>query len=112
MILLINKKFLEKEDLMTEHTLTRAQVRRFIGAVGCTSEPQLIIGNNFSTEQLRTMAEEHGGLVDLPMFTDDPQLNFVIDCVMADDDDQPEWSEEEYEAEIKEAKRDGLLSSV
>ena len=88
---------------MVIHTLTAEQVQKFIGAVG--GVPRSVAGNQFSTEELRKLAESAGGLRDWPKITDDQQVNFAVDCVVEDESEEPTYDEQLYAAEV-EAFRD------
>ena len=70
---------------MTVHNLTDMQVQKFISAIG--GVPQTVVGaGKFTTQQLKALAESVDGLRDVPRITDDPQVNFAVDCVSQDEE--------------------------
>ena len=86
---------------MATHTLTTEQVQKFIGAIG--GVPRTVAGGQFTTQQLKTLAESVKGLQDWPKITDDPKVNFAIDCLraMMSEDEEPEYDEKLYAEEIE-----------
>lgn len=69
-----------------------------------------IPGGEFSTEQLKDLAVGNGGLHDWPSTTDDPHVNYAVDCVVDPEDEQP-YNPELYQAEVDEYKaRHGLAT--
>ncbi len=89
---------------MTTHTLTTEQVQKFIGAIG--GIPQSVAGGQFTTQQLKTLAESVKGLQDWPKITDDSQVNFAVDCVVVEDEgEEPTYDERLYATEVEEAFR-------
>jgi len=98
---------------MNKHTLTLAQLEKFFKAVGTTSIPNILSGiGTYTTNQLRTMSALAGGLQSFPKITDDPRVNFAIDCVVAleqEDDEEPGYDERMYAAEVESFRIDGLL---
>ena len=88
---------------MATHTLTDDQMRKFADAVGGTrcSKP---LGGTFITDHLKKIVELIGGLHDWPKLTDDPRVNFAVDCVVEDDGEEPEYDEEVYAKEAATAK--------
>lgn len=96
---------------MNIHDFNDGQMKKFFDAVGCVREPRLC--GRFTTRQLKSLVKLNGGLNDWPKFTDDPLVNFAVDCIIADDDEQPpvydEQLEQLYLNEIEAAKTEGLL---
>lgn len=64
--------------------------------------------HNLTTEQLRKVVDAMGDGKDWPKATDDPKVNHAVDCIVADEGDEPEYEEKLYTAEIKAAKKAGL----
>ena len=64
--------------------------------------------HTLTTEQLRKFVFAVDGLNDWPKHTDDPEVNFAVDCVVQDDDDQPTYDEQLYVREIEAFKKAGL----
>ncbi|MEK7198159.1 MAG: hypothetical protein AAB648_01705 [Patescibacteria group bacterium] len=84
---------------MATHTLTTEQLQKFIGAIG--GVPQSVAGSQFTTQQLKTLAESVEGLRDWPKVTDDPKVNFAVDCVVEDEGEEPIYDEQLYAAEVE-----------
>lgn len=80
-------KFFKRGAEMVSHTFTTEQVQKFIGAVGGDVPKSEIIGGEFTTQQLITLAEQVGGFKDWPKATDDPRVNFAVDCVVQYDEE-------------------------
>lgn len=64
--------------------------------------------HNLTTEQLRKVVDAMGDGKDWPKATNDPKVNHAVDCIVADEGDEPEYDEKLYTAEIKAAKKAGL----
>ena len=92
---------------MQVHALTAEQVQKFLDAVG--GVPRSIAGNQFTTEELRKLAESAGGFHDFPKITDDPQVNFAIDCVVEDEGEEPTYDEQLYAAEVEVCRAHSLF---
>lgn len=60
---------------METHTLTTAQLRKLVKAIGD--------GNDF------------------PRYTDDPRVNYAVDCIVQDDGDVPPYDENLYTKEVE-----------
>lgn len=90
---------------MATHVFTTAQMRKFINAIGGVPKSE-VTGGQFTTQKLRTLAESIGGLDDWPKFTDDPRVNFAVDCVVLDDDDEPVY-DDLYVDEVEALRADG-----
>ena len=93
---------------MATHTLTAEQVQKFIGAVG--GVPRSVTGGQFTTQQLKTLTESVKGLQDWPNITDDPQVNFVVDCVVEDEGEEPTYDEQLYAAEVEAFRANGSFA--
>ena len=68
--------------------------------------------HTLTTEQLRTLVDAIGAGNDFPKNTDDPKVNFAVDCIVEDDGEEPIYDEQLYLEEIKafkalEAKKTG-----
>jgi len=63
--------------------------------------------HNLTTSQLRTLVEAVGGLKDWPQATTDPRINHAIDCIVADEGEEPEYDEQLYAKEIEVCKGRG-----
>lgn len=86
---------------MAIHSFTTEQMQKFVDAVGSARAPE-IAGGQFTTEQLRKLTESIGGLHDWPKITDDPKVNYAIDCIVEDDgDEEPAYDEQLYATEIE-----------
>ena len=95
---------------MATHNFTAERMSKFLGAVGAhigVDMPQ-IEGGEYTTEQLLEMASSRGGLHDWPNHTDDPRINYVVDCVVQSesfsqdiDYKEPEWDESMYSEEVR-----------
>lgn len=64
--------------------------------------------HNLTTEQLRKVIDAMGDGKDWPKATDDPKVNHAVDCIVADEGDEPEYDEKLYAAEVEAAKEAGL----
>ena len=66
-------------------------------------------------EQLKKLVDAVGDDKDWPKMTDDPQVNYVVDCLVGlkDDDEDAEYDEELYvrEAEAFKARRESERAS-
>ena len=93
---------------MTTHSLTTEQVQKFVDAVG--GVPRLVAGGQFTTQQLKTLAESVGGLQDWPKITDNPEVNFAIDCVVEDEGEEPVYDKQLYIAEVKALQSHGSFA--
>ena len=60
--------------------------------------------HNFTTQQLKKVIDAIGDGKDWPKATDDPQVNYAVDCIVADEGDEPVYDQELYVAEIEAAK--------
>lgn len=60
--------------------------------------------HNLTTEQLRKVIDAMGDGKDWPKATDDPKVNHAVDCIVADEGDEPEYDEQLYTAEITAAR--------
>lgn len=49
---------------------------------------------------------------DWPKATDDPKVNHAVDCIVADEGDEPEYEEKLYAAEVEAFKDLGHLERV
>ncbi len=56
--------------------------------------------HTLTTEQLRKLVSAIGDGSDFPKFTDDPKVNYTVDCIVQDDGDVPPYDEQMYAAEI------------
>ena len=89
---------------MKTHALTTEQLKTFFDAVGARL-PEVFSGQ-FTTEKLRYLAELNGGFNDWPKHTEDPIVNYVIDCITAAlcGDEEEEYDEKIYLEEIEASK--------
>ena len=86
---------------MIIHELTTEQVRKFLDAVGANKlkiAEEVLRSGRFTTDRLKTMADFAGGLQDWPKITDDPLVNYVVDCVVVGEDDP--YDEQLYAGEV------------
>lgn len=93
---------------MAAHTLTAEQVQKFINAIW--GNRRTVAGGQFTTQQLKMLAESVKGLQDWPKMTDDPMVNFAVDCVVAEEGDEPTYDEQLYAAEVKAFKSHGSFA--
>ncbi|MEK9180504.1 MAG: hypothetical protein AAB897_03770 [Patescibacteria group bacterium] len=86
---------------MQVHNFTDEQMSKFIDAVGGAPKTE-IAGGQFTTEDLRKLVESVNGLNDWPKTTDDPRVNYAIDCVVDDtgDEDEAGYDEKLYTEEV------------
>lgn len=93
---------------MIVHNLTAEQVQMFINAIG--GFPKTVAGGQFTTQQLKTLAESAKGLNDWPKATNDPKVNHAVDCVVClmNNEEEPEYNEQEYLEEIEASRTTGL----
>jgi len=63
-----------------------------------------------TTEQLRMLIDAYGDGKNPPKHTDDPRVNYAVDCIVSNDDEEPYDAEIEqsYIDEIKAVKAAGL----
>jgi len=82
---------------MTIHNLTTEQLQKFVYAVGGVRKPE------FTTEQLQKLSESIKGLSDWPKATDDPRVNYAVDCVVWADigHDEYPYDEKLYTTEVE-----------
>lgn len=88
---------------MAIHTFTTEQMRKFVEAVGGDREPEVTEGQ-FTTDKLVELTQSIGGLSDWPNITDDPRVNFAVDCVVClgmDDEEEPTYDERIYTDEVE-----------
>lgn len=85
--------------------LTTKQLKVFFDAV--RSSKTGVVGGRFNTWELQRMAESTGGFKDFPKRTDDPVINWVVDCITARfcGDKDPEYDEKLYLEEIEAFKK-------
>lgn len=57
--------------------------------------------HNLTTEQLRKIVKAIGDGNDWPKHTDDPRVNYAVDCIVQNDGDVPSYNEQLYAAEVK-----------
>ena len=60
--------------------------------------------HNLTTQQLRKVVDAIGDGKNWPKATDDPKVNHAVDCIVADEGDEPVYDEKLYVAEIEAAK--------
>lgn len=60
--------------------------------------------HNLTTEQLRKVVDAMGDGKDWPKATDDPKVNHAVDCIVADEGEEPEYDEKLYAAEVEASK--------
>lgn len=94
---------------MATHTLTTDQMRKFVDAVGGTHD-QEVAGGQFTTEQLKKLTESIEGLGDWPKITDDPKVNFAVDCVVENDGEEPTYDEQLYAGEVEAFRANGSFA--
>lgn len=85
---------------MATHTLTTEQIQKFVNAVGGTPKSE-VVGGQFTTLQLKALAESISDLNDWLKITDDPQVNFAVDCIVEDEGEEPIYDEQLYAAEVE-----------
>ncbi|MDO8676830.1 MAG: hypothetical protein Q7K16_04290 [Candidatus Azambacteria bacterium] len=58
--------------------------------------------HTLTTEQLRKLVDAIGDGKNFPKLTDDPKVNYAVDCIVLDDGVEPTYDEQTYavEAEI------------
>lgn len=96
---------------MTIHTFTTEQMRKFVDAVGGGTYNQEIAGGVFLTANLRRLTRSVGGLQDWPKITDDPRVNYAVDCVTADlGDPEPRYNEKLYADEVEAFRTNGSFA--
>ena len=76
-----------------------------------------MISHTLTTEQLHKLVDAIGEGNDFPKHTDDPRVNYAVDCVVQlriQEDPHPAYSElaQTYIEEIEESKRLGLGPAV
>jgi len=76
-----------------------------------------MISHTLTTEQLHKLVDAIGEGNDFPKHTDDPRVNYAVDCVVQlriQEDPPPAYSElaQTYIEEIEESKRLGLGPAV
>ena len=86
---------------MATHTLTPTQMWKFLEANGVPAEPQ-VEGDEFTTEKLLEIAASRGDLAPPPSHTDDPLVNYAVDCVRKLDwfGDEPDYEDGPYDADL------------
>ncbi len=56
--------------------------------------------HTLTTAQLRKLVEAMGGGKNFARMTDDPKVNHAIDCINDDEGDEPEYDRAMYENEV------------
>ena len=86
---------------MATHTLSPEQMRKFLEAHGVPAEPQ-VEGDEFTTGKLLEIAASRGDLAPPPSHTDDPLVNYAVDCVRELDwfGDEPNYEEAPYDVDL------------
>ena len=54
-----------------------------------------------TTEQLKKLVDAVGDGGDWPKLTDDPKVNYAVDCVVEDDGEEPTYDEQLYAGEAE-----------
>jgi len=57
--------------------------------------------HNLTTEQLQKLVDAMGDGSDWPKATNDPKVNFAVDCLTSDEGDGPTYDEQLYTAEVE-----------
>ena len=58
--------------------------------------------HTLTTEQLRKLVDAIGDGSDWPKATDDPKVNYAVDCIVVEDDhEEPTYDEQLYAAQIE-----------
>ncbi len=76
------------------------------------AEETEMVTHILTTEQLRKVVHAMGDGKDWPKATDDPKVNHAVDCIVADEGDEPEYDERLYVNEIEAFKKAGLGPAV
>src|SRR3989338_4913268 len=105
----VQSTFLKGGAEMTTHILTTEQMHKFFYAVGGVPKTE-IAGGSFTTDYLRKLTESIDGLQDWPEITDDPKVNFAVDCVVGDESEEPSYDEQLYTAEVEVFRAHGLFA--
>ena len=86
------------------HIFTPNQWKKFADAVGIAEELNVVCsgpGDMILTSRLRKIVESAGGLRDWPKHTDDPLVNYAVDCIVADRGEEPTYDEQLYVREVE-----------
>ncbi len=66
--------------------------------------------HTLTTEQLRKFVHAIGDGSDWPKITDDSLVNFAIDCVNEDEDEEPTYDRQLYAAEVEAFRAHGSFA--
>lgn len=90
---------------MVKHKLTTGQMQKFVKALGGDNADKFV-GGEFTTLQLMEQTERITRSLpeDLPEITDDPEVNYAIDCYTSGGDEL-EYDPEVYAEEIEEFRK-------
>ena len=64
--------------------------------------------HNLTTKQLRMVVDAIGDGTSWPKATNDPKVNYAVDCIVQDDGDVQPYIEELYVREIEAVRAAGL----
>ena len=68
--------------------------------------------HSLTTQQLRKLTDAVGNGSDFPKITDDPRVNHAVDCIVADEDEEPEYDEQLGIAEVEAFRARGSFASA
>ena len=68
--------------------------------------------HTLTTGQLLKVIDAMGDGKDWPKATDDPKVNHAVDCIVADEGEEPEYDERLYANEIEASRKASLGSAV
>lgn len=80
-----------------DHIFTSEQMQKFLDATHCVGVKAT--SGEFTTKELHELVISSKGLSDWPEHTNDPRVNYAVDCVV--DDDEVPYDEALYIEEIE-----------
>ena len=87
------------------HNLTGEQMEKFVDAIGgdASKAEAELAGGELTTAQLVELNGRVGGLQDWPDITEDPKINFAVDCAVnyTTDEEEPVYDEKIYTEEVE-----------
>lgn len=66
--------------------------------------------HTFTTEQLKKLVDAIGDGKDWPKITDDPKVNYAVDCIVEDGGEESVYDEQLYVAEIEAFRASGSFA--
>lgn len=97
---------------MVKHKLSTEQMRKFVKALGGDNMSEFF-GGEFTTRQLIEQAKRIRRSLpeNFPEITDDPKVNYAVDCYSMGGEEEPEYDEELGAEEVEAFRVHGAFQS-